>query len=80
MDFLEKKAKALESLAMQQNSALSMVNSTIAQLQHNNEEIAATVADIQEYKSRLEEKENELAGVQNKNLGIIENFKRLIEE
>lgn len=78
-DFLEQKNKKLELLAMQQNSALSMVNNTITMLQNNNEDIAATVADIQDYRARLEAKEHELTDVQAKNLRIIENFKRLIE-
>ena len=78
-DFLEQKNKKLELLAMQQNSALSMVNNTITMLQNNNEDIAAAVVDIQDYRARLEAKEHELTDVQAKNLRIIENFKRLIE-
>ena len=78
-DFLEQKNKTLNLLAMQQNSALSMVNNTIIMLQNNNEEIAATMADIEEYKARLETKAQELSDIKGKNSRIIENFKRLIE-
>lgn len=49
-DFLEQKNKSLSALAMQQNSALSMVNNTITMLQNNNEEIAAMMTDIDEYR------------------------------
>lgn len=78
-DFLEQKNKTLNLLAMQQNSALSMVNNTIIMLQNNNEEIAATMTDIEEYKARLETKAQELSDIKDKNSRIIENFKRLIE-
>ena len=78
-DFLEQKNKKLSLLTMQQNSALSMVNNTIIMLQDNNEEIAATMTDIEEYKARLELKARELSDIQDKNSRIIENFKRLIE-
>lgn len=78
-DFLEQKNKKLSLLTMQQNSALSMVNNTIIMLQNNNEEIAATMTDIEEYKARLELKARELSDIQDKNSRIIENFKRLIE-
>ena len=78
-DFLEQKNKSLSALAMQQNSALSMVNNTITMLQNNNEEIAAMMTDIDEYRSRLESKAKELSDVKDKNTRIIENFKRLIE-
>lgn len=78
-DFLTQKNKELELLAMKQNSALSMVNNTITMLLNDNEDIAAKVADIQDYRAHLEAKEHELTDMQAKNLRIIENFKRLIE-
>lgn len=78
-DFLEQKRKQLSLLAMQQNSALSMVNHTISSLQSNNEEIAAVISDIEEYRRQLEAEQKELSDVKDKNVRIIENFKRLIE-
>lgn len=78
-DFLEQKRKQLSLLAMQQNSALSMVNHTISSLQNNNEEIAAVIADIEEYRRQLESEQKELSDVKDRNVRIIENFKRLIE-
>ena len=66
-------------LAMQQSSALSMVNHTISSLQSNNEEIASVISEIEDYRRQLETEQRELTDVKDKNTRIIENFKRLIE-
>ena len=78
-DFLEQKRRQLNMLTTQQNSALSMVNNTITNLQKNNEEIASVIADIEEYRRQLEAEGTQLSSVKDKNTRIIENFKRLIE-
>ena len=78
-DFLEQKRRQLSMLTTQQNSALSMVNNTITNLQKNNEEIASVIADIEEYRRLLEAEGAQLSSVKDKNTRIIENFKRLIE-
>lgn len=78
-DFLEQKRKQLDMLAMQQNSALSMVHHTISSLQSNNEEIASVISEIEDYRRQLETEQKELTDVKDKNTRIIENFKRLIE-
>lgn len=78
-DFLEQKRKQLNMLAMQQSSALSMVNHTISSLQSNNEEIASVISEIEDYRRQLETEQRELTDVKDKNMRIIENFKRLIE-
>lgn len=78
-DFLEQKRKQLNMLAMQQSSALSMVNHTISSLQSNNEEIASVISEIEDYRRQLETEQRELTDVKDKNTRIIENFKRLIE-
>lgn len=78
-DFLEQKRKQLNMLAMQQSSALSMVNHTISSLQSNNEEIASVISEIEDYRRQLETEQQELTDVKDKNTRIIENFKRLIE-
>ena len=78
-DFLEQKHKQLNMLAMQQSSALSMVNHTILSLENNNEEIASVISEIEDYRRQLETEQKELTDVKDKNTRIIENFKRLIE-
>lgn len=78
-DFLEQKRKQLDMLAMQQSSALNMVNHTISSLQSNNEEIASVISEIEDYRRQLETEQRELTDVKDKNTRIIENFKRLIE-
>ena len=78
-DFLEQKRKQLNMLAMQQSSALSMVNHTISSLQSNNEEIASVISEIEDYRRQLETEQQELTDVKDKNTRIIENFKILIE-
>lgn len=78
-DFLQVKNRQLSRLRKKSGKALDMVTRTIDGLQAANDQIASTMAEIEDYREMLAAKQTELDGVMQKNSRIVANFKALIE-
>lgn len=77
-DVLKQKKKALDSYTSQFNSAVSLVTSTIDNLNALDERIQTSISEIESYKSELDVTRNGLVAAKNKNERVIENFKSLL--
>ncbi len=78
-DFLRAKTRQLDHLRKKSGKALDMVTRTIDGLQAANEQIDATMAEIDSYHEMLAAKQTELDCIRQRNSHIVQNFKALIE-
>lgn len=78
-DFLQSKNRQIGRLRKKSSKAIDMVTRTIDGLQDANNQIAAAMAEIEDYRETLAAKQTELDGVMQKNSRIVANFQALIE-
>ncbi len=78
-DFLQSKSRQIGRLRKKSSKALDMVTRTIDGLKDANDQIAAAMAEIEEYRETLAAKQAEMDGVMQKNSRIVANFQALIE-
>lgn len=79
-DYLSQKTNKLARLQSASANAVNIVTLTVSNLEMTNDEIDRTIAEIEDYKAGLEDKQNGLCEMKEKNLRIVQNFKKLIED
>lgn len=77
-DVLEKKQAKLSAYQTQFDSAISVVTSTINQLNEINAGISAEIEEIEAYQNDLEKTRASLSNVLDKNSCVIKNFSALL--
>lgn len=77
-DVLKQKKRELSSYTSQFDRAVSLVTSTIDNLNALDENIQKTIGEIEEYQNELNSTKGELVAAQSKNQRVIENFKSLL--
>lgn len=78
VDVLEKKKAKLSAYQTQFNSAISVVTSTINQLNDINDSITSEIEEIAAYQDNLEKTRTGLADALDKNSRVIKNFSALL--
>lgn len=78
-DMLTEKQAKLEKLKSQADNAISLVTQTMKDLEYTNQEIDATVVEIDDYISKLSTTRSCLDKNRKYNTAIIANFSKLLE-
>ena len=78
LDLLQEKEARLAELALRSETAVQMVRNTIDNLQVVNQDIEATVCEIDTYLQRLNETRANLDSTYGKNQKIMQNFSQLL--
>lgn len=79
VDVLEKKKAKLSAYQTQFDSAISVVTSTINQLNEINAGITAEIEEIASYQEQLEQTRTGLSDALDKNSRVIKNFSSLLD-
>ena len=80
LTFAEKQQASLAKLQSRSENALSIVTSTINNLNAINAEIDETISGIEAYQKELETTQGQLSDTKTKNQKILNKFKNLIED
>lgn len=78
LDLLQEKEARLAELTLRSETAVQMVRNTIDNLQVVNQDIEATVCEIDTYLQRLNETRANLDSTHGKNQKIMQNFSQLL--
>ena len=78
MDLLQEKEARLAELALRSDSAVQIVRNTIDNLVIVNQDIEATMSEIDTYLQRLNETRTSLDSTHGKNQKIMQNFSQLL--
>lgn len=78
LDLLQEKEARLAELTLRSETAVQMVRNTIDNLQVVNQDIEATVCEIDTYLQRLNETRANLDSTHSKNQKIMQNFSQLL--